>query len=322
MILNSDVKCNDEGFITQKYGKLWVGLPTLSYSWSANASGPLNYDGALAGVQNAAVLMAGCSGNSRNNVGYEYNGNVWNATSGNLSCSYCLRAGTGAQNAAVLAGGRFSSTEYTCTEEYNGVNFTLVNGLPAARFWSTMSGTQNAGLIFGGCGNAGCTDSLEYNGTNWSTGGSIGALHYGAGGAGSQNATTMFGGLNNATQCVTWEYNGTNWSLNQATPVALGGGGCCQNAAFGTSRNPNDSAIPKTYLYNGSSWSLIAYHSSYRLRAAFAGNSSAGLAHGGTGTGMIASLISTTSELSPTPSGAVIAFKDDQLSYYTPPPSS
>jgi hypothetical protein len=69
------------------------------------------------------------------------------------------------------------------------------------------SGTQNAGLAFGGqVGPPSLSCTEEYNGSSWTAGGALSTARYSLAGAGTQNAGLAFGGMSPVRSC-TEEYS-------------------------------------------------------------------------------------------------------------------
>ena len=103
-----------------------------------------------AGTQNAGVAYGG-SEPSISNKTEEYNGSSW-ASSGNLNQARLqISKGLGTQNAALAAGGSGGSeTCLACNEEYDGTSWSVASILPQKVRTAGASGTQDAGLVFGG----------------------------------------------------------------------------------------------------------------------------------------------------------------------------
>lgn len=160
------------------------------------------------------------------------------------------------------------------------------------------TGTQNAGLSFGGISHTSFLTACEkFNGSVWeATEGLLTALG-GLDGAGTQNAGICFGGNNDEPSHETELFNGISWQYAKSgylVHARWGLAGCgIQNAAlaFG-GYNPDISATPITFpavtiskiteMYDGLIWSLkgnLIYGSD---TLAGCGTSNAALAFGGT----------------------------------------
>ena len=134
---------------------------------------------------------------------------AWSAGPSTIILAFGV-AGGGTQNAAYKAGGT-TPANTSATEEYNGTSWATSNFLGLARRYFSGAGTQDAGLVSGGCApsspGSNCTE--EYNGTSWSGGGNLINGRRGLGVAGTQNAGIAAGGVFCA---CTEEYNGSSWS--------------------------------------------------------------------------------------------------------------
>jgi hypothetical protein len=177
-----------------------------------------------------------------------------------------VTAGAGAfgtQTEGVVAGGLISASINT-TSEYNGSGWSGGGNLNTARHALAGTGTETAGLCFGGKvdpGGANPANVEEYNGTAWSEVTDQPQALMSAVGAGTQTAGLSIGGqtgpsspsrINNV-----YHYDGTNWTDGGALPTAttsMGAGGTLTAAiAFG-GRIPPDTLTGNTYEYDGSSW--------------------------------------------------------------------
>ena len=196
--------------------------------------------------------------------GAQLNASSW-ASGGNLNEG---RFGMGpAQNGTQTAALCATGTEgppwpgvVTSVEEYNGSSWSEVNNNTTGRESGSGSGTQTAGLIFGGGGDSDATE--EYDGTNWTNGGNLNTGIYHNGGCGIQTASLNFGGYNPSTSAksgVTEEYNGSSWTVNPnslGTPRQTLRGTGIQTAALaiGGNANPPNASVGNTEEYDGSSW--------------------------------------------------------------------
>lgn len=81
------------------------------------------------------------------------------------------------------------------------------------------SGTQNAGLAFGGDPNSDSTE--EYDGSTWTTGGALSTARCGLAGHGAQNSALAIGGVTPTTTTATECYNGTSWNAGANYPLSI-----------------------------------------------------------------------------------------------------
>ena len=157
-------------------------------------------------------------------------------------------------------------------------------GLIDARRSLAGSGTQTAGLAFGGIktGPATAANTEEYNGSGWGQGGDLGTARSILGGTGTQTAALGFGGFVGTLRNETEEYNGSSWSeqnnLNTAR-YSMGGAGTQTAAlAFG-GQVPNNTGV--TEEYDGTSWSEQNDLNTARGYLGGCGTQTAGLAFAG-----------------------------------------
>lgn len=175
--------------------------------------------------------------------------------------------------------GKLNYTRGTATKAWS------IGGGMTLRCCVGGTGTQNAGLAFGGQ----CTyfspygpysvstvTTQEYNGAVWQLGGNMIVARYGSGGAGTQNEGLAIGGLSACTE----EYNGSSWSAGGALIIARthNAGAGTQNLGLTFGGNSINSC---TEEYNGTSWSAGGALIVARELSGGAGTQNAGLAFGG-----------------------------------------
>ena len=99
----------------------------------------------------------------------------------------------------------FDEVEQKAKYSWCGGAWSSGGALITARNSLAGSGTQNAGLAFGGYSPGFSTRSCteEYDGTSWATSGALITARCELAGAGTQNAGLAFGGSNSSTE----EYN-------------------------------------------------------------------------------------------------------------------
>jgi hypothetical protein len=160
-------------------------------------------------------------------------------------------------NTAALAFGGFTSgppgTVITgATETWNGTSWTEVNDMNTARGTCGSSGTNTAGLTFGGIDGSlailGNTES--WNGTSWTEVNDLNTARRDLAGAGTQTAALGFGG-NPTVTAATESWNGTSWSqadeMNTARRQLAGAGTQTLALAFGGG-TPAKQAQPKNSM--------------------------------------------------------------------------
>ena len=170
----------------------------------------------------------------------------------------------------------------------------LLKGSVLSGAWSTggttvtsarqrfATGTQTAGLLFGGFTPPNTTATEEYNGSSWTAGGALSTARRSPGGAGTQTASLCIGGFSTAASTTVEEYNGTAWTgspaLNNVKFLA---------GSFGTSSaavTEGGAPAPKAFeTWDDSSWTAgpgpIGPANSYGSTGA--GTATAGLFAGG-----------------------------------------
>ena len=188
---------------------------------------------------------------------------AWHSTTALPSVVTAGAGAFGTQTEGVVAGGLISASINT-TSQYNGSGWSAGGNLNTARHSLGGTGTETAGLCFGGKvdpGGANPANVEEYNGTAWSEVNDQPQALMSLVGAGTQTAGLSIGGqtgpsfpsrINNV-----YHYDGTNWTDGGALPAATsaaGAGGTLTAAiAFGGNIAP-DNMTGNTYEYDGSSW--------------------------------------------------------------------
>jgi len=186
------------------------------------------------------------------------------SSGGNMTTPKQGGAGFGIQTAAIGAGGYV--IPYTNnSQSYDGSTWTNTVPINTTRT-TTGSGTQTAGLIFGGYAPPGDTvqsATESWNGSAWASVNPINTARGGTFGSGTQTASLAAGGAGvipaaNASATESWD--GTNWTtLPASMNTARGGGGSAgtQTASLIFGGDPNG-APPETTnateSWNGSVW--------------------------------------------------------------------
>ena len=98
----------------------------------------------------------------------------------------------------------------TVSEEFNGTSWAEGDDINTARWQTSGSGTQTAGLLSGGNLTTEMNNVEEYNGTSWSEVNDLNTARRNAHACGLQTAALHIGGL--PITGKTESYNGTSWS--------------------------------------------------------------------------------------------------------------
>ena len=217
--------------------------------------------------------------------------NAW-ASGGNMTTPKQDGAGFGTQTAAIGAGG-YTIPYTNNSQSYNGTAWTNTPNINTTRT-TRGSGTQTAGLIFGG--NAPPADAKQtatelWNGSSWTSNPT--GLNTARGGVvalGTQTASLAAGGGNATPSPVgsaTESWNGTSWTtvpgtLNEARGNAGSAGTQTTGLAFGG--DPNAGPVGETVAtesWNGSSWTTVNSLNTARTGVGGAGFQTDALAFGG-----------------------------------------
>jgi len=227
---------------TFKYdGTTW----TSSGNYIAAARGVFS-----AGTQTAALGSGGYDGNFLTSTAH-YNGTSWTSVPATLNTGRLDGASFGLQTAAINAGGDAPGVS-NATESYNGSSWTSVNNLNTSRRLVEGTGSQTAGLAFGGLVSPPNTNfvnnSESWNGTSWTATptlntslGARGAI----GGPAGQTASVAAGGWTgpSSASSATERWNGSSWTTNPsslATARGYGTGVGTSDAGFLAGGNPGD----------------------------------------------------------------------------------
>ena len=206
-----------------------------------------------AGSQTAGLIFGGEGPPGARNQTEEYNGSTWTEVN-NMPATNKDHAGFGIQTAAVACGGSPTTTSLN----YDGTNWTASPGsLNTGRTNSGGTGTQTAGLTFGGHPNITATE--EYNGSSWTTNpNALPAAKSNIFAAGTQTAALGAGG-GPPTSTDVYEYDGSSWTAGNALPsgtIDARGGGTQTDALYAGGYLHPGSGYPTTTLgYDGTNWS-------------------------------------------------------------------
>lgn len=186
-------------------------------AWASGGSlGSARYNHGGCGTQTAAL---GVGGRPSPGMGVQlaavvlYDGTSWStgAPTTNLAATRDYNAVFGSQTAAVTSAGLgnfFNSI--VSTENWNGFVWSAGAALPQVRAFSAASGTQTAGLIFGGSAGDLLSSALTYDGSTWTATGSLTTGRSKHGGAGTAAGTGIaFGGTGGSSTSLasTEKYN-------------------------------------------------------------------------------------------------------------------
>ena len=287
---------------TEEYnGSAWTTVP---------ATFPSQDNMGAAGVQTAGIANAnGGTGT------FLFDGSAWtNGPSMNTARSSLNQAMMGLTQDAVVALGANPSPNASI-ENYDGTSWTTSTAtLGTGRSQSASSGSNTAGVLFGGTASTYRNETEEYNKSvnvitagAWASGGALSTGRESMSSAGTQTAALAVGGRVGPPGASTAveSYNGTSMSgapsLNTARQYA---GGCgTQTAAITYGNFPVSGA---TEEYNGSSWATQP-NSMSTARRSFAsfGIQTAALAAGGTTGPAVSSLTEEYNGTSWTAGGAL-----------------
>ena len=174
----------------------------------------------------------------------EYDGSSW-TSGGALSSGFRGKMCLGqAQTAALAYGGNSPTTPVqTGSEEYDGSSWTGGGTMSDGRENAGGSGTQTAGLAFGGNpASPPGTKTEEYDGTSWTSGGALNVGRHGVRGGtqGTQTAAIAMGAPTPSSS-NTELYDGTSWttSANLSNARDSGGGGGTQTSAIYSGGSPS-----------------------------------------------------------------------------------
>ena len=242
-------------------------------SWTASP-GNLNTtrdQTAGAGIETAGLCCGGTpNGSAETNTSEEYNGSTWTAGNNlNFAARSVNNNSLGIQTAALLVGGN-SSGATSGVQTYDGTNWTTTTSLPEARISLATSGTQTAGLAFGGNDGSNIENTnLQFDGSSWTAGPTMGTARDGLGGSpsGTSSAAVASGGRQPgpANSSLTEEFTS---SANVITAGAWASGGNLNTARYslggfgtataGVAMCGRDSPIYQaTEEYDGSSWTTV-----------------------------------------------------------------
>ena len=292
---------------TEEYnGSAWTTVP---------ATFPSQDNMGAAGVQTAAIANAnGGTGT------FLFDGSAWTGgPSMNTARSSLNQAMMGLTQDAVVALGANPSAN-NAIENYDGTSWTTSSAtLGTGRAQSASSGSNTAGVLFGGTTTAYVAVTEEYNrsasvftAASWSSGPSMNTARDELGSALNAPAPTALamGGYNSSPSAgltICEEYNGSAWSesgdLNNITWQMAGAGTQTAAVSMGGAYNPF-TIMANTEEYNGSTWTAVTAMPTATWGAGGTGSQTAALVFGGNAPG----IVSTTFEYDGTnysPGGAL-----------------
>ena len=169
----------------------------------------------------------------------------------------------------------------------NSVAWASGGNMATARYYLAGTGTQTAGLAFGGNPTTNATE--HYDGSAWTAGGNMGTARKALAGAGTQTTGLAFGGSPGATKNATEHYDGSAWTAggNMATGRHGLAGAGTQTAGlgfggYGLINASEYGLINATEHYDGSAWTSGGNMGTARYNPGGTGTLSAGLGFGGT----------------------------------------
>ena len=265
-------------------GTSWTEVNNLNTARYASDSG---------GTQTSAIMIGGFVGpGTVQNATETWDGTNWSTSPATLATSRARSRGGGTSSAFVTATGQTPSIT-SATEEFNFSAQVVTagawasgNAYPATALQLGGSGTQTAGLGFGGTGPGGNPNGLnttaEYDGAAWTAGGNLnnGKATAARNGVGTQTATMSINLRNDGVATPDFpippanhnyraldnveEYNGSSWSNGTSTPD----GGEVESGTCGTisaalrfggapGNPPAGSGVNSTIYWNDTSWTSL-----------------------------------------------------------------
>ena len=202
-----------------------------------------------------------------------------------LSTARDLLGAFGTVPAGAVVGGDKGPARSNETEEYSGTGWATGGTLNTTRKAGTGTGTQTAGVFFGGSGPPDLADVEEYNGSSWTAGEDLPAVRGYMGAAGTQTAGLVAGGWDGTNYLTTTqEYDGTNFADGEAMNQGrYGMSGCgTQTAALMMCGFPGSWPAAKyTESYDGTDWTAESNSNTHRTSAAGDGTTTAAVIAGG-----------------------------------------
>jgi hypothetical protein len=282
----------------EKYnGSTWVVTGSLNTARLASAG---------SGVQNSGLSIGGSTGaastiTEKFNEGYKLKLNIValeNTTDNTAvtkreisthesNCSFKIKC-PAVISYGILCERIFSTLSSTGLATSAGITFLnygyweATGDLNTARRGLAGSGTQNAGLSFGGDTGAISAVTEKFNGSTWTATGDLNTARSSLSGCGTQNSGLSFGGSTGSPSAVTEKFNGSTWvasgNLNTARYGLAGSGTQNAGLSFGGSTG-SDSVV--TEKFNGLTWVASGNLNTARYGLAGSGTQNAGLSFGG-----------------------------------------
>jgi len=251
---------------------------------------------AIAGVgpRDAAIGIGGYpEGSPPTGKSFEYNGVAWSAeaTLNPNTGTSGVNSATGTQTAVINAQNTSGGPpyQYIAAGEYDGSSWSNATNRPSDNYSQAMSGTQTAGLLFGGTSSPTGTMNitLSYDGTNWTAEEALNQGRSELAGSGTATAALGTGGYSNPPATVfanTEEYGGESWTASNALLTALRNGrssGTQTDAIFMGGGAPTYTTA--SFKYDGTSWSTSPSLATARNNFAAGGTSPVAAAWGSGG---------------------------------------
>ena len=255
------------------------------------------------GTQTDALAIAGDDGGPGGalvtSVVEEYNGTSWTEVN---NVPTAVRGGCAIGNSTPVSmffGGYTGTERIGTTVEYDGTNWTAGGNMVNGGNEMMGSGTQTAGLTFGGTRPGVTTATEKYDGTSWTTApATLATAVYAQGGSGP--AGTSSAALNTSgrtpsspagTKLGTEEFNSSTNTITAAAWASGGALGTVRNVLAGAGiqtaalmiggNNPGTTQKGNVEEYDGSSYSEINDLTTARSQGGSAGTSTAALFFGG-----------------------------------------
>jgi hypothetical protein len=273
--------------VTEEYnGSTWTSGGTMNTARSIFTG---------SGTQNLGLVFGGNltpTGSSLTGATELYDGTTWVTSSATMGTSRRGHGGAGSMTAGLAFGGT-TPANTAATEEFNSTIFSPATGAWAsggntttARDALAGSGTQTAGLIFGGFAagnNSAATE--EYDGSTWGPGGNLNTARRNISGFGIQTASIAAGGASpGGNSNATESYNGSTWTsvsnMNTARGRLAAANNSPQTAGLIFAGN-SGSLSAATESWNGTSWTSVNSMNTARNWPGGLGTQTAALAFGG-----------------------------------------
>ncbi len=280
------------------------GVQSGTASWASG--GAMNtsryYQGGF-GSQSAALVFGGSrTPGGIQDLTEQYDGSSWTEVADLGQARYNMAAFGSSYTSGISAGGNPGS--YNNVESWDGSSWTETTEINTGRgYLAGFGAATNAGIIAGGGPSPVRALAETWNGSSWTEVGDLNTARWGlAGSNGSpQTSGIVFGGLTPSPVAIAETWDGSSWTevgdMNTAKNRFCGFGTSSSSAVgAGGFAPPPTTAL--TEVWDGSSWTETTDLSTARAAAGPAGNTTLGLAAGGTTAGGNPGVTAVTEEWS------------------------